>query len=96
MNFPQNLSGNCRPEDQGKTAMKPETNNQLPAVNTSQSRPPPFVHPNSEPEYDTEQLARRASQVTNVLEHILEERPPLPDPGAGPLIPPAVPPRASI
>lgn len=41
------------------------------------SRPPPVVHPGNEPEYDTEQITRRASEVTGVLEQILHE-PPLP------------------
>jgi hypothetical protein len=43
--------------------------------------PPPVVHPASEPEYDTEQLKRRADQVTDVLEHILHECPLPPLPG---------------
>jgi hypothetical protein len=39
------------------------------------AHPPPVLHPASEPEYDTEQLKRRADQVTDVLEHILRECP---------------------
>jgi len=39
------------------------------------SRPPPVVHPKSEPEYDTEQVTRRANAVTGVLEKILKEHP---------------------
>ncbi len=71
--------------------MKPNVKNQLPGSAPPSSKPAPFVHASSEPEYDTEQLARRASQVTDVLEHILEEHPSLPDPGLGSLSPPRAP-----
>lgn len=76
--------------------MKPNAKNQLPGSAPPSPKPTPFVHPSSEPEYDTEQLALRASKVTDVLEHILEEHPPLPDSGMGPLGPAKSPPPASI
>jgi hypothetical protein len=55
------------------------------AVRSPLSRPPPQVHSASEPEYDTEQLTRRANEVTGVLKQILKERPAAnPLPGSAP------------
>jgi hypothetical protein len=76
--------------------MKPNVKNLLPGSAPPPSKPTPFVHDSSEPEYDTEQLARRASQVTDVLEHILGEHPPVPDPGLGPVSPSGAPGPPSI
>jgi hypothetical protein len=73
----------------GKTAMKPETNIMKSGGGEPvRPHPPPVVHPSSEPEYDTEQLARRASKVTDVLEQILHDHHTA---GAMPLEPPAPP-----
>ena len=64
--------------------MKPETKIETPDGSALAGRPPPMVHPSSEPEYDLEQLARRASKVTDVLEHILHEHPAILRPGVPP------------
>ena len=69
--------------------MKPETKIETPEGSALAGRPPPMVHPSSEPEYDLEQLARRASEVTEVLEHILHVRPAVPGHGVPPPSPPA-------
>lgn len=56
-------------------AMKTNRTNQKTDSGNPQSRPPPAAHPSNEPEYDTEQVTRRASAVTGVLERILHEGP---------------------
>jgi hypothetical protein len=58
---------------ESKFTMNTNSNNPNAAGDAPRSRPPPTVHASSEPEYDTEQLAQRANQVTHVLEHILQE-----------------------
>lgn len=68
--------------------MKTETKITPPDGSALAGRPPPIVHPSSEPEYDLEQLARRASKVTDVLEHILHERPAVLRHGVPPPSPP--------
>lgn len=70
--------------------MKAEADNFLPSGEVPKIRPLPFVHPSGEPEYDTEQLKRRASEVTSVLESILEDGSLPPAPGSqAPPPPPA-------
>ncbi len=66
--------------------MKTNPNNPSAAGEAPKSRPPPTVHASTEPEYDTEQLTQRANQVTQVLEHILQEQVILP--GKSPGLPP--------
>lgn len=66
--------------------MKTSPHQPNPTGGAPQSRPPPAVHAGTEPEYDIEQLKRRANQVTQVLEHILQEQVLLP--GKSPGLPP--------
>lgn len=55
--------------------MKTNAPNQSAAKPEGGKRIPPVVHPPDVAEYDAQELAQRASQVTTVLEQILEEHP---------------------
>lgn len=72
-NFPQFLIRILGKEYDGTIAMKTTYHENQADSATKLSRPPPVVHPVTEPEYDTDQISRRATQVTGVLEHILHD-----------------------
>lgn len=74
MQLPQFLIRILTQEYDGTVAMKTTNHENQADSATKLSRPPPVVHPVNEPEYDTEQISRRASQVTGVLENILHDK----------------------
>ena len=79
--------GNLDERTEGSSAMKTTVNNPPAVGDAPKSRPPPALHASPEPEYDRKQLAQRANQVTQVLEHILEEQ--VIPPGRNPGVPPS-------